>query len=345
MLTLADKEKFITSIISGKIQCVIGDIVYIVDAPSISLRFKAESYIDALRRAHRFDGYLTDRQVKTILAQNDLWDDTKEALYKQLEKHIDDLKVELYKTMFQDEKHALVRKNLEAAKKKYNELFNTKHMFDCLTFEGYLLSAKFQFLIMNSIFDSSGNRLEIDDFYLLEQIIGAVFASKPNAEQLRELARTEPWRNMWSIAKETTFCGNICDWTDDQKNLAIYSSMYDSVYSHPECPSNDVIDDDDMLDGWLVEIRRKNEKSKMDSQIEKVVGKGASDGQELFIPTKNKEQAKKIDGMNDLEAKMVKKQRAALINTKGTVPEESLPDKRTELNRLATEQFKQKQKG
>ena len=44
----------------------------------------------------------------------------------------------------------------------------------------------------------------------------------------------------------------------DQKNILILSRMYDNVQESLDCPADDIMQDDDMLDGWF--IHQKNKK-------------------------------------------------------------------------------------
>ena len=56
--------------------------------------------------------------------------------------------------------------------------------------------------------------------------------------------------------------------TFDQRNICVWSRMYDNVQESHECPSEDVLNDDDLLDGWFIIQRKKQEHDKLVSEVE-----------------------------------------------------------------------------
>jgi hypothetical protein len=42
--------------------------------------------------------------------------------------------------------------------------------------------------------------------------------------------------------------------------LAYWSDFYDQIYKHPDCPEEDIIDDDEKLDNWVEYITKKRDK-------------------------------------------------------------------------------------
>ena len=47
------------------------------------------------------------------------------------------------------------------------------------------------------------------------------------------------------------FPGASSDWDANKRNLVWWSDFYDAVMRHPECPSEDVIRDDEALQNWI----------------------------------------------------------------------------------------------
>jgi len=73
---------------------------------------------------------------------------------------------------------------------------------------------------------------------------------------LRIIARSFEWRLMWNLCKENLsqlFNGPLTDINSNQKMLIYWSRVYDSVYEDPNKPSEDIIENDDSLDAWLLE--------------------------------------------------------------------------------------------
>ncbi|MGB0657638.1 MAG: hypothetical protein ACPGOS_01095, partial [Gammaproteobacteria bacterium] len=72
--------------------------------------------------------------------------------------------------------------------------------------------------------------------------------------------------------------------TRDQLSLCQFSSMYDNVNESSESPAEDVINDDDCLDGWFIVQKREYEKSKNKKDMEKLLGNSkVANSQEIFL--------------------------------------------------------------
>ena len=166
--------------------------------------------------------------------------------------------------------------------------------------------------------------------------------------QYREIARTEPFRSLWSIAKQNIF-GTLSNLTIDQKNIILYSKMYDNVYEHPERPNDEVIEDDLMLDGWFAVQKRESEiernKKQADNLLDSKKNRKGGDAGELFVVAGNKEEAKKISSLNDLNTKMKLKQRQQQINKDGSLEEQEFIDVKLDLRNQAMKQMAQRVKG
>ena len=64
----------------------------------------------------------------------------------------------------------------------------------------------------------------------------------------------------------------------------MWSSLYDNIQESPDCPSNEVINDDDMLDGWMIIQKRNREQAKLQKDAENKFGnKKISNADEVFI--------------------------------------------------------------
>ena len=166
--------------------------------------------------------------------------------------------------------------------------------------------------------------------------------SQITTEQYRELARTEPWRSRWMMLKPKPFGNRV---TDEQRHLTIYSRMYDNAYKNTDCPSDKVIDDDDMFDGWMITESRKNEREKQVNRANEKLGGRHASSQEVFIMADSKQDIEDVESLNDFQSKMVKKQRAGFIKQKGEVAVSDLPDQRMEINRQAMDNYIKTVKG
>ena len=63
---------------------------------------------------------------------------------------------------------------------------------------------------------------------------------------------------------------------------------------------------------------------------------------EIFVMSHNREDAERVDGMNTLHSKIVKKQRNALIQNRGEVGQDQFADERLGFTQRQHQMFKDK---
>ncbi len=135
---------------------------------------------------------------------------------------------------------------------------------------------------------------------------------------MRLVARTEPWRSFWSTnPRGFRITG------DEQKVLILFSKMYDNVYEHPERPVDEIINDDDMLDGWYIFMKRKSIEEKK-ANAKDVLTKKHPNAQEIFMTASTPEHAKEIADMNDVRANIIKGKREAGMKDGGIVRDKDI---------------------
>jgi hypothetical protein len=132
---------------------------------------------------------------------------------------------------------------------------------------------------------------------------------------------------------------SILNLTDDQRTLINISRMYDSIYDHAECPSDNIIDDDDMLEGWMIFQKRKNEQLKNQQKVDNLNPK-LKNAQEVFLMADSKESFEEIMSLNSPEAKYKIKEKLAYIGTVGEVKDSQLPDVQRDLQNKANQMRK-----
>jgi len=123
------------------------------------------------------------------------------------------------------------------------------------------------------------------------------------------------------------------DMTDEQRNLVSWSGLYENIQQHPNCPSDEVLEDDDLLDGWMIEQRKERERSHNQKQADGITNEKIRNADEVFLMADTDDDARKIDELNDERAKHIKRQRFKVLKEKGTVNELDMPDTRQELIR------------
>lgn len=119
--------------------------------------------------------------------------------------------------------------------------------------------------------------------------------------------------------------------------------MYDNIQESLDCPNKEVIEDDDMLDGWFIIQSRKREKEKADRDFEASTNNSKiKNSSEVFVMAGDKNHVEKINNMNDITVKSLKKQREKIIEKRGLVLEQELPDKKIEMQVLSNQQKTQR---
>jgi len=326
-----EKAETIYRIISGINEISWADDEYIVKNPDIDILYKAtKMHNDIVRKLRYNDEWLSAGEIDRLLLSQKLIPPNIDEVIKEMGKQVEDIKVSMYKSYLKKEILAMLRTRLKLLKDKLNETVNAKHMFDYVTSDGYAIMLKNQFVLANTLFFKDGTKVfdsfENADYRLLDNIMSVLNDKYLTSEEIRELARTEPWRPIWSNSKEKAVQGVGYEWTDEQRAIISYSRMYDSIYDNPECPSDEILEDDDILDGWLINLRRTREKDKKTSELENWLGDKYKDAGEVFLPASNQENAQEIFDLNSEHMRQLKAQRDKAIRDRGVLNEAELPD-------------------
>ena len=152
--------------------------------------------------------------------------------------------------------------------------------YDHLTPDGIASASKHTYVVEHSSTHLDGTPCDWDKTHL-SATVHEYQKYQLGDSQIRELAKTDPWMGVWQTHKtgSAIFPNAVLDIV--QKRLISWSSMYDSIHEAAEPPSRTVIEDDDMLDGWLAVQRKKQlheeDKQTVEGQIshnEKIAGAG-----------------------------------------------------------------------
>jgi hypothetical protein len=133
----------------------------------------------------------------------------------------------------------------------------------------------------------------------LDKIISEIYDHAIDPGTIKKIVRFDLWKSLWNISKENIFKGSAKDWTDEQKSLVNFSKVLDSIREHPECPSEDILDDDDALDGWILYQNQKSEKEKKKQQLLDKYNLQDKKAGEVFVLTSDKNEKQEIYNLND----------------------------------------------
>ncbi len=339
-----NKREYLTNrLISGKVYVTVNGARYFTIPPSPDILYQANELYYTVIEQNRFSEWLNKKDVGRLLSHHNIWNDESESNLPIIEKRIEDLKVELYESLTRStEDKDEIRHTLNAVQQKQTEMLMRKHMYDYMTTEGFAESVKGRFILSRCLFNEDGSSFD-DDSFKLQKIMAEVERARVTVEEFREVARSDPWRSYWGCEKERVFkmMG------EEQRTLILFSKMYDGAYEHPECPTDAVINDDDMFDGWMIVQRREREKDKVNKTLagSAKFDKKHPNANEIFITAKSKQHANEIYSYNDIEGKLIQRQRAAALVQHGSVEEQDLPDVKRHLQMQAINVQKEGMRG
>ena len=324
-MELYKREFLISRIIAGYVPITLDNKRFLVHHPNTDITLEAnELYIKAYEQAIE-EELLDDADILTLLIATGLWSDDKEnELEKILPEHIEYWKVELYNSILKSNTRATVRKYLIVAKDEYAKAHQLRHSLDHLTCVGYASYIKNMFLISQTTrYNKKPVNWQTID---LNQIMNLYHQSLVDSDTLRMLARSHPWSNIWQTSKVNQKIFDNTHLTSEQQSLISWSIMYDRIYESPECPPDEVIEDDDMLDGWILVQKRQREAQKKKYEVENSLNAKMGNADDVFIMVETPQDAQKISLLNTDHANKVKGQRLKEAKAQGEIQEQQLSD-------------------
>lgn len=340
-------DKNLEVILANKLYLKVDGRTVYFKSPNIDLKYRSSIFYERTIQSSNYEDWLTKESIPSALISRSIIEANTRANLGEMDKSIEEEKVALFKAAHSPKEIKRIKKQLVLLRDKHTELINRLHCLDYITVEGYAELLKSQFIIRHSIFYKRRKFLKKDTpYYIYEQIVGQLNELRPNYTEIRQIAKGEDWGAIWRASKGRPFKGSPFNWTDEQKHLVLLSQMYDNIYKNPECPKDNVIQDDDMLDGWLILQRRKINKEKEEKGLKELIP-GFKDGNgENFVFVDNVNELlgseikpEDINQFNDAQGNMIKNQRQGVINNSGEdgVTQSQFLDVKLE-NRIATNQ-------
>ena len=305
--------------------------------PNIDIKYEAEIYALQEYENNKFNDWIHDDAILDALVSMGVWSYNGDTNLSSLEKQIEDLKVDLYKNVLNPNQLKTIRKTLNNVKNTYNKQYNLRHSLDHYTPSGYSEMIKNYYILVNSIHDDNNklvfNSVHDVDYQYFENLSSVISENNIDISLYKQIARSDLWKNYWSADSENLFSKSTVDWTDEQKTLVVLTKMYDNAYQHPECPPDNVFEDDDMFDGWMIHQKRENEKSKNKQRTEKMLeGKKLNKAGEIFLVANSQEEANNIYNLNDNTQRHIIRERNQIINrTDHQIDATKLPDVQREI--------------
>lgn len=341
---------YLSRILSGQYIFLYDDTTYKLIYPDISIKYEAELYAHEEYEKNKYNGWITQDDALSFLVEIGVCTYDSDTKIKNAEKQIEDIKIDLFQSFLNPNKLKAIRSKLQAAKKYLSILVDNKHSLDSVTLEGFTEMSKNQFILINSLYNTYNEKIFKDinniDYRLLNDLLAIINNNAIDIKIFRKIARSDIWRNYWSSNKDFLFDKPTINWTDEQKTLVVMSKMYDNAYESMECPPDEVIEDDDMFDGWMIMQRREIEKSKAKNRNEKMLkDKNLGNAKEVFLVANSKEEAQNIYSLNDNNSRhIIRERNSFLATTDKSVSESQLPDVQRELVMQNNQKFIQSRK-
>lgn len=296
-------------------------------------------------------GLLTEEELKIFFIENGLWSIEKEIRIETIRSDINKIIKGLLGLIFQKNKLNTAKSMLRKAEKELMNLIIEKNTLLKNSAENYGLSQKQKYIISRIVYNENGERFwrSICDFEnehnvtLINKLCSLFFEeSRLNNKTIREIARSYQWKTIWYISKDS---GNLFEespinWTENQVNLAYWSRVYDMVVESYERPSKDITEDDDLFDSWLINQNDKIEDKCKGNKIDNVKNK-KNGKQEVFVFA-DRDGAKDVYELNDGLNRTKIKAKQKVIDLKGNIKEQNLPDSQIEMREQLAGQIKDK---
>jgi hypothetical protein len=296
----------------------VGGKVYKINKnPQWNTLYLVDKYKEKIAKKEKYNNWLSEREAFSFLIREGIVDKDYETQLKDIAKSLDQNKKLLYQNRGNDKGEKTLRKKIAGLKHLYMDLYSRVHSLDYITFTHYVDHMGDLFLLFHNIQPKP-------DFYVLERINSIIQSSGPTVEDIRYIARTDPWRSYWLANRPAPFKYDVLN--QEQISLILYSRMYDAIYENPECPEESVLEDDDMLDGWMILNKEKAEREKLTNELEKKNPK-LKNATEVFIPAKNAQEAENISRLNSDIARAKKIAREQIIQHVGEVNDKEFAKK------------------
>lgn len=317
-----EREFFIAMIRCGKVYIEHKDLVLIIKPLTIDQSFESSLVYDRAYKQAMVDGIMSEDEISDWMLGNGLWTNVDEKKTEGFKKDLEKLKIEIYNNRNDTKLREKIRLYIRAGEKQLANHVKEKNSFYQNTREAYALSEKISWTIKQTTY--LNNKLYDFKAISLSYIVDEWQNSILSESVVRELAREEPWKSLWSIRENSVAklfaTSDYEEITANQKHMIIWSQIYDNIQESMDCPSEDVIKDDDLLDGWFLIQSQKREKDKLEREFENQnKNEKIKNSEEVYlvVPPSDPDALDKVNMLNDQYAKAIKKQRFEVIDKKG----------------------------
>jgi hypothetical protein len=345
-----EREFFISMIRCGKVYIDHNDLTLIVKPLTIDQSFESSLVYDRAYKQAMIDGIMCEDEINDWMKDNGLWTDKEEEKVEGLKQDLEKLKIEIFNNKDDIKLRERIRLYIRTGEKQLSNQLKEKNTFYQNTREAYALSEKISWIIKNTT--HLNNKLYDFKSVSLSYVIDEWQSSILSESIIRELAREEPWKSLWSIKGNSgTKLFGLNDneeITPNQKHIVIWSQIYDNIQESLDCPMEDVIKDDDLLDGWFLTQSKKREKERLEREFDnKHKNDKIKNSEEVYVIAKpgDTNSISRVGSLNDQFAKSIKKQRFDVIKQKGEAKQHDFLDEKQKMQMQITNSMRNNIKG
>tara|TARA_R110000824_G_scaffold168645_4_gene345625 strand:+ start:3707 stop:4744 length:1038 start_codon:yes stop_codon:yes gene_type:complete len=314
-MELYEKEFLLSSVLFGSSVIEIGDGRHIYVHPlTIEKNFFAQRVYKRVYDEALLSGVFTRKERLELIAEEGIWLQEDEDLLEKNKKIIEGKKIDLYENFLRPIQREQIRGQIRDIEREQLVLFTKKHTSDHLDCEGIAQYARWEWIIENTTTHKDGTPYDFEELNISSVLSSHNKQQETDVAQIRQVAREDPWTNIWGVSKDTEqiFNRRPSELSEAQKNLIGWAKLYDAVNEAHEGPSNEVIKDDDALDGWLAKSRKEADKERGKKRLsEKHAG-----ADEVFMMAQSKEEIEEISSLNDPHSNNIKNQRMKRLKNK-----------------------------
>ena len=342
-----EREYFVSQIRAGIAYVVEDEITLKILNPTIEQQLESSLIFDRSYSAAYRDEVMSQDDMLEWMVEQGLWSQKKDDRIEGLKKDLERCQIEIYNARNNKQKAEHIRIYIRAGEHQIVDMMSKKMDNYNKTLEGIASLEQSAWLIENCTF-RDGKPYDFADLSV-PYVLSSYGEATLSAKDIRELARNEPWKSLW-MTRNDTGCDLFLDVkhriiNDNQKTLIVWSQMYDNIQESMDCPSNDVISDDDMLDGWFIVQSKKRDQERIESEFENSTKSDKiRSSDEVFVMAGSQADAGRIESMNDIGGKMTIKQREATMKRKQgkSVTQNEFTDEKIKLQNQRNQQYKSK---
>lgn len=332
MLNNKEVESLVHRILSGKLIFNFENNLLELRKPNLSLKLKSDILYKESHEHNLYENFWLLEDIPNLSIDIGLLSPSYKEDIKKLEKRLDSQKVSLFKEFSDKNQRKKNKQKISDIKKYLNEDYSKLHYLDYLSLEHYCEKIKNEFLILNTLYRFESEELYFHskpiDYNIFNSIMTLISNNIITIENYKQIARHEYWKNLWNNSKFNILAEPVNEWSEEQKTMFNISTMYDRIYEHPECPSQEIIDDDDALDGWMIHQKLENNKEKHKKGVDNMLSDKVRNSSEVFIAPSSREDVESIQELNSVGSRNKIRQKFdyILANKDSTVQESQLPD-------------------